>query len=274
MGGEKPLSEIDARKARLLTLSNAFGFGVKGLTADQVCTLQEAANMDAISLVGLIGKHRELPGNPVGSVDGMSTHLANYVGCQWKGNSIKKDIPMVNVIRQRDENVSELYTLDSTIGLIRSYFGGTIELDPASCDAANKVAKARRYFTKETNGLEQEWNANSIYVNPPFCELDKWSKKIKYEAGLLNDKKPKEIFVMVPCRETEWMKELLSEATAMLMPHRRTQFWSKKKERIFIRDATVLLYFGPKEKIHNLRQRFQSDYSITRTQGVAVQEAM
>ena len=274
VGGEEPLSEIDARKARMLTLSNAFGFGVKGLTADQICTLQEATDMDAISLVGLIGKHRELPGNPVGSVDGMSTHLANYVGCQWKGNSIEKDIPMVNVIRQRDENVSELYTLDSTIGLIRSYFGGTIELDPASCDAANKVVKARRYFTKETNGLEQEWNANSIYVNPPFCELDKWSKKIKYEAGLLNDKKPKEIFVMVPCRETEWMKELLSEATAMLMPHRRTQFWSKKKERIFIRDATVLLYFGPKEKIHNLRQRFQSDYSITLTQGVAVQEAM
>jgi hypothetical protein len=117
-----------------------------------------------------------------------------------------------------------------------------------------------------------DWN--SIYVNPPFCELDQWAKKIKYEAKLLHERKQKEIFVMVPCRETEWMKELLSEATAMLMPHRRTQFWSKNKERIFIRDATVLLYFGPKEKIHNLRQRFQSDYSITLTQGVAVQEAM
>jgi hypothetical protein len=51
-------------------------------------------------------------------------------------------------------------------------------------------------------------SSNRIYVNPPFCDLNQWATKIKNEAGLLHKGKPKEMFVVVPCRETEWMKEL------------------------------------------------------------------
>ena len=44
---------------------------------------------------------------------------------------------------------------------------GRIDLDPASCDEANKVIKAERYFTKEDDGLSKGWTGH-IFLNPPY----------------------------------------------------------------------------------------------------------
>jgi len=48
-----------------------------------------------------------------------------------------------------------------------SFFGGEIELDPASSDSANLVVQASRIFTWRENGLNQEWKAKNIYLFPP-----------------------------------------------------------------------------------------------------------
>ena len=45
---------------------------------------------------------------------------------------------------------------------------GSIDIDPASCELANKVVKATKYFTKEDDGLKQEWPGN-VFLNPPFA---------------------------------------------------------------------------------------------------------
>jgi ParB family chromosome partitioning protein len=49
---------------------------------------------------------------------------------------------------------------------------GSIDLDPASCEEANRVIKATRYYTKEDNGLMQPWNFNGrpvrVWLNPPY----------------------------------------------------------------------------------------------------------
>ena len=42
-----------------------------------------------------------------------------------------------------------------------------IELDPASCEEANEKVKAERLFTFKDDALEQEWDARSIWLNPP-----------------------------------------------------------------------------------------------------------
>ena len=43
---------------------------------------------------------------------------------------------------------------------------GHIDLDPASDEYGNARVKARRYFTKEVDGLAQPWSG-CIFINPP-----------------------------------------------------------------------------------------------------------
>jgi hypothetical protein len=44
---------------------------------------------------------------------------------------------------------------------------GSITLDPASCEQANRTVRADRYFTQADDGLVQTWHGN-IFLNPPW----------------------------------------------------------------------------------------------------------
>jgi hypothetical protein len=60
----------------------------------------------------------------------------------------------------------EFYTPPRYIEFVREVLGG-IDLDPASCEFANRTVKARNYFTKEYDGLSQEWRGK-LYLNAPY----------------------------------------------------------------------------------------------------------
>jgi len=80
---------------------------------------------------------------------------------------------------------------------------GTIDLDPASCEAANRIVQAMRYFTETDNGYTREWRGN-IFLNPPYgwCYPDgrrkekggissqgHWAKRLiaQYRAGTVTE---------------------------------------------------------------------------------------
>jgi phage N-6-adenine-methyltransferase len=46
---------------------------------------------------------------------------------------------------------------------------GTIDLDPASSDAAQLTVRAVKYFTKEDDGLEHDWDGH-VWLNPPYSQ--------------------------------------------------------------------------------------------------------
>jgi hypothetical protein len=64
---------------------------------------------------------------------------------------------------------SEWFTPGPLIEMAREVLGG-IDLDPASCDAAQRRVKAARYFTLTNDGLSQDW-AGKVWLNPPYSQL-------------------------------------------------------------------------------------------------------
>jgi hypothetical protein len=60
----------------------------------------------------------------------------------------------------------EWHTRKKYINLAREVFGGKIDVDPASSDLAQQTVQATTYFTKDNDGLKQEWHGHTR-LNPP-----------------------------------------------------------------------------------------------------------
>lgn len=70
-------------------------------------------------------------------------------------------------IAQHSSASNEHYTPPEVVSVARMAMGG-IELDPASCEIANReLVHADRHFTKVDDGLSRVWKAATVFVNPP-----------------------------------------------------------------------------------------------------------
>ncbi len=61
---------------------------------------------------------------------------------------------------------NEWYTPSVYIEAAREVMS-SIDLDPASCELANKTVRAKKFYTKENNGLAQPWYG-CVWLNPPY----------------------------------------------------------------------------------------------------------
>lgn len=95
----------------------------------------------------------------------------------------------IKTLPQDDSN--EWYTPARYVDAAREVMNG-IEVDPASCAAANLVVKADRYYTQEQNGLLQDWTSRSLWLNPPFgnnlngkSNMAMWATRLidEYKSG-------------------------------------------------------------------------------------------
>jgi phage N-6-adenine-methyltransferase len=67
-------------------------------------------------------------------------------------------------------------------------------LDPC---ATPDNAKCKKYFTKETDGLKQNWQGETVFCNPPYGKAIKhWVKKC-YEESLKPNTK---VVMLIPAR--------------------------------------------------------------------------
>lgn len=150
---------------------------------------------------------------------------------------------------------NEWYTPRYIIDVVRHVLG-TIDLDPASSDIANKTVQAARYFTKEQDGLSQPWEGN-VFLNPPYSGglMQKFVDKLVRE--FLDGKLKQAIVLTNSGTETRWYQKLLSECTAMCVLGKRVRF--------IMSDGTLgkspvlgqtLFYFGshPREFGWNAKQ--------------------
>jgi hypothetical protein len=120
----------------------------------------------------------------------------------------------------------------------------TIDLDPASCEFANRTVKAKEYFSLENDGLSQEWHGN-VWLNPPYGRglLSKFAKKIaeSYEEGKIEQA----IVLVNNGTETQWFRKLIDKSSAFVFPIGRiffvNQYGEEKKDTL---QGQCFIYFG------------------------------
>lgn len=85
---------------------------------------------------------------------------------------------------------AERYTSHDIVDRVRDTFGGRIDVDPASCDEANRVVLASRILTSDEDGLSKSarWDLDGapacVFVNPPSQgqgDVRKWWIKLTRE---------------------------------------------------------------------------------------------
>ncbi len=98
-----------------------------------------------------------------------------------------------------------MYTSPELIQIVKQVLG-TIDLDPASCEAANRIVGATAYYSKRDNGLFLPWHGN-VYLNPPYGRtVIHWVKKLtrEYEQGTVQEA----ITLLRNDPTTQWFKML------------------------------------------------------------------
>lgn len=79
-------------------------------------------------------------------------------------------------------------------------FGFT--LDPCS-DGSN--AKCPKFYTPRENGLLRDWNTETVFMNPPYSEVDEWMRKA-YGAAL----EGATVVCLIPARtDTQWWHDFV-----------------------------------------------------------------
>lgn len=101
---------------------------------------------------------------------------------------------------------NEWYTPKKYLDAARKVLGN-IDLDPASSAAANRIVKAKKYYTADDDSLNTTWNG-SVWLNPPYGRLaGNFARKlvVEHEAGNV---KAAIILVNAHCTDTDWFQGL------------------------------------------------------------------
>ncbi len=78
---------------------------------------------------------------------------------------------------RHSSETAEHYTPDDIVALARKVLG-KIDLDPASCAAANERVRAKMFFDRERDGFTRTWRGR-VFLNPPGGMSDDQQRQVK-----------------------------------------------------------------------------------------------
>lgn len=150
---------------------------------------------------------------------------------------------LLTVSGMADYDGDEWYTPPDVIALVRKVLG-TIDLDPASNEHAQKTVKAKNYFTKADNALEQKWEGK-VFCNPPYSMplIEQFTKKLtaSYDSKNVTDA----IYLVNNCTDAAWCQSLLEDFPACFTAG-RISFLDRSGQKFATRQGQAIFYLGPK----------------------------
>ena len=143
--------------------------------------------------------------------------------------------------RANSTGENEWYTPANHIEIARQVIG-EIELDPASNAEANKIVKAKKYFSEEDDGLSKEW-IGRVWLNPPYSRdlMGPFVEKLieSYKSGSV----PAAIMVSHNNTDTGWFHSLSEVACAVCFPRQRIKFYRNEDIAAPV-NGQVFFYLG------------------------------
>lgn len=133
------------------------------------------------------------------------------------------------------------YTPTWIIDAARMVFGG-IDVDPATCAAAQAIVQAETWYTATEDGLAQPWYGR-VWCNPPYSDPLPWAARMaqSYAASEIESG-----MMLVNCScSPKWAQLLWRESSAVCLLSRRVQFWHPTKTNGSYDRDSALFYFGP-----------------------------
>lgn len=147
-------------------------------------------------------------------------------------------------------NSNEWYTPARYMDAVRRLMG-EIDLDPASCIEANRVVRAKHFYTIRDDGRRFPWPGR-IFLNPPYgfwrgkSSQGLWSRQLieQYEAGITKEA----VLLLTAATERQWFQALWRYL--ICFTDHRIAFNRPGGEAMRSLHGSVFVYFG------NQPQRF------------------
>jgi len=149
----------------------------------------------------------------------------------------------------------EWYTPPEIIEAARKTMG-SIDLDPASSEEANKIVRADTYYTFKDNGLKKNWFEN-VWMNPPYSQplIEQFSEKMVLHYSC--DEVKQACVLVNNATETYWFQIMLQVCTAVCFPKNRVKFVDKNGIAMGAPlQGQAILYFGKNKDnfYHNFKE--------------------
>jgi len=147
---------------------------------------------------------------------------------------------------------NEWYTPSEYIESARKVMG-SIDLDPASSELANKVVMAHEFYTKDDDGLIKKWFGN-IWLNPPYSQplISRFSDAVVNKRDEYNNA----IILVNNATDTQWLHQMMDISDAICFVHGRIKFIDKNGNPSGAPlQGQCILYIG--EEYYNFYIEFQ-----------------
>jgi phage N-6-adenine-methyltransferase len=137
---------------------------------------------------------------------------------------------------------NEWFTPADVIDTVRKVLG-VIDLDPASCDRAQRTVQALQFFSQEQDGLTRSWFGN-VFLNPPYAQphIEDFADKMIAEIDSCRVKQA--IMLTHNYSDTAWFQKLVRKADIVCLPKGRIRFVAPDGTLASPTQGQAFFYFG------------------------------